>query len=182
MSMVPAAVQTKHSVVMNAISPPAASTQFAMAGPGTPSRSPTTITFFPLNIDSSFSRGHTISVCRLSLHRRVRHKQKREPVGKLRHAAKEEASFGHEHGVSYPSHLQITEGMAEKRHGCRNVTLGGREARHPALSYERVDFRSGDLLTDYRQCSHNFVVLKGRVAAAGGKRHLRVMHLGGVPV
>jgi len=48
--MAPADVQTKHSVTVKMTSAPTASKQAAMAGPGTPSRSPRTITFFPLNI------------------------------------------------------------------------------------------------------------------------------------
>jgi hypothetical protein len=48
--MAPAAVQTKHSVAVKMTCAPAASKQAAMAGPGTPSRSPRTITFLPLNI------------------------------------------------------------------------------------------------------------------------------------
>jgi hypothetical protein len=47
--MVPAAVQTKHSVTVYATLAPAASTHFAIEGPCTPSLSPMMITFFPVN-------------------------------------------------------------------------------------------------------------------------------------
>jgi hypothetical protein len=51
--MAPAAVQTKHSVAVKITSAPTASIQAAMAGPGTPSRSPSTIAFLPSNIQNS---------------------------------------------------------------------------------------------------------------------------------
>ncbi|WP_268874222.1 hypothetical protein [Carboxydothermus islandicus] len=46
----PAAVQTKHSVVANTTSAPALLAHSAIAGPGTPSRSPTAMTFLPAKI------------------------------------------------------------------------------------------------------------------------------------
>ena len=117
----PAAVQTKHSVSTKTTSAPAGLTASAIAGPGTPSRSPSAITFLPTSPSAS-----------------VPERRERALDVHLRYVAREALEL-------LPSRMRI--GRGARRRAARGKRRGSRPRSHlttltaPRLGLELLDGR-----------------------------------------
>src|SRR5262245_54419548 len=156
-------------------SAPASVAQRAIAGPGTPSRSPMAITFLPFSSIVVRPPCDGVTRVRASSRAGIALQYEGETVRHLRHAPEEQAALGHEeHALERPGG-EAVDAMGEERDGGGDVALGRREAGHAAFDDEAREILTSDLAARDRQCGEQAVVEKGHVAAPGRLGRLRVV-------
>src|SRR6266571_2074172 len=160
--MAPAAVQTKQAVSVRTTSAPARRAHSATAGPGTPSRSPSAMTFLPrssmlwlLSCNGGPRRppqaparsGHHAVPARAPLRSRTSETP-----------SEEQATLPGEHRARETSRGEPAERVAEVRDRRGDVPLCGRESRHAPCADEVVDAVAADQLLDDGQAGERPVV------------------------